>query len=141
MINEELKNIIEGISKKGDMLFLNPTTEEKINSFETNNNIVLPKQFKDYLLISDGGELFLPAGIQFYGISHKPIIDVNDTDRPSDKYVVIGALSNGDPILFEKGTERIMIYNHDCGVIEDDEQYDDLYSFLKDLYNILGLEG
>lgn len=141
MIDETLKNIIEDISKKGDMFFLDPATKKQIDLFEEKNNIVLPKQYKEFLLISDGGELFLPAGIQFYGVSHKPIIDVNDMDRPSDKYVVIGALSNGDPILFEKDTEEIMIYNHDSGVIEDDERYEDLYNFLKDLYSILGLEG
>lgn len=44
----------------------------------------------------------MPAGIQLYGIEHKPVIDVNDNSRPSEDYVVIGALASGDPILYKK---------------------------------------
>ncbi len=29
-------------------------------------------------MFSDGEELFLPAGIQLYGIDHKPVIDVDN---------------------------------------------------------------
>lgn len=70
-----------------------------------------------------------------------PIIEVNDNDRPSDNYIVIGALASGDPILFEKGTEKIAIYNHEAGRIEDDEVYTDFFTFLKDLYDLLGIGG
>lgn len=41
---------------------------------------MLPSKFKEWLLFSDGGECFLPAGIQLYGVAHKPLIDVNDND-------------------------------------------------------------
>lgn len=54
------------------------------------------------VVFSDGGELFLPAGVQLYGIEHRPIIDVNDDSRPSEEFVVIGALASGDPILYKK---------------------------------------
>ena len=92
-------------------------------------------------MFSDGGDCFLPAGVQFYGISHKPIINISDDDRPNDKYIVIGALSTGDPVLCEKEGETISIYNHEAGVIEDDEIYDDFYAFLKDLPDLLGIGG
>ena len=55
--------------------------------------------------------------------------------------VVIGALSTGDPIIFKKSEERISIYNHEDGVIEDDETYEDFYAFLRDLYDLLGIGG
>ena len=47
----------------------------------------------------------MPAGVQLYGVSHKPLIDVNDNDRPDDSYIVIGALASGDPILCERKGE------------------------------------
>ena len=58
---------------------------------------------------------------------------------PDDKYIVIGALSTGDPILCERDGEKISIYNLEGGRIEEDEAYEDFYSFLKDLYDLLGI--
>ncbi len=98
-------------------------------------------KFKEWLLFTDGGECFLPAGIQLYGVAHKPLIDVNYDDKPDDKYIVIGALSSGDPILCEKSGEQISIYNHEAGKIESDETYADFYAFLNDLYELLGIGG
>ena len=123
------------------MNFLDETTEEKISDFEKEHSVKLPAKYKEWLLFSDGGELFLPAGIQLYGVEHKPVIDVNDNDRPSNEYMVIGALSSGDPILCEKAGEKIAVYNQEAGRIEDDEIYDDFIAFLNDLYDLLGIGG
>ena len=123
------------------MNFCKETTENKILEFEKENNIKLPAKYKEWLLFSDGGEFFLPAGIQLYGIENKPTIDVDNNDRPSEEYIVIGALASGDPILCEKAGEKIAIYNQEAGRIEDDEIYDDFIAFLNDLYNLLGIGG
>ena len=32
-------------------------------------------------MFSDGGEFFLPAGVQMYGVAHKPLINVKEDDR------------------------------------------------------------
>ena len=104
MIHDELKEIVELFQKQGKMNFLAATTEEKLSSFEKETSVVLPQKYKEWLLFSDGGELFLPAGVQFYGVEHKPLLNVNDDSRPSDEYVVIGALASGDPILFKKNS-------------------------------------
>lgn len=85
-----------------------------------------------------GGEIFLPAGIQFYGVEHKPIIDIEDNDRPDDGYIVIGILSSGDPIVFKKMEEGISIYNLADDRIEDDETYEDFYVFLNNAYEMFG---
>lgn len=74
-----------------------------------------------------------------YGVAHKPLIDVDDNDRPNDKYIVIGALASGDPILCEKEGERISIYNHATGFVEDDDIYEDFFTFLNNLYGLLGI--
>lgn len=77
-------------------------TEEEIEDFERESGIEFPEQFREWLLFSDGGECYLPEGVQFYGVAHKPVIDVEDDDRPDEGYVVIGALGTGDPILCKK---------------------------------------
>ena len=139
MISEELKAIVDKFNEQGKMSFFEETTEEKIVEFEKEHSVKLPAKYKKWLLYSDGGEFFLPAGIQLYGVEHKPVIDVNNNDRPNDEYVVIGALASGDPILCEKAGEKIAIYNQEAGRIEDDEIYDDFIAFLNDLYDLLGI--
>ena len=139
MISKELTAIIEQIKLQGKMRFLDGATEFQINEYEEKNNIKFPSRYRDWLLFSDGGELFLPAGVQMYGVAHKPIIDLSDDDRPTEDYIVIGALASGDPILCEKNGERISIYNHEAGRIEDDEIYEDFFAFLNDLYEMLGI--
>lgn len=141
MISEELKAVVDRIKEQGKMNFLEETTEEMILAFEKEKDVTLPSKYKEWLLFSDGGELFLPAGVQLYGVEHKPLIDVNDNSRPSEDYVVIGALASGDPILFKKDSEKIAIYNQAAGRIEDDEIYDDFVAFLNDLYDLLGIGG
>ena len=81
----------------------------------------------------------MPAGIQFYGVAHKPLIDINDDDRPDDNYIVIGVLSSGDPVLYEKSGEKIVIYDHETGSIDEELVYDDFFALLKDLYDLLGI--
>jgi hypothetical protein len=121
------------------MSFLSETTEEKINKFEKEKSVRLPAKYKEWLMFSDGGELFLPAGVQLYGIEHKPLIDVNDNSRPSEDYIVIGTFATGDPILCKKNEETISIYNPEIGELDDELVYQDFTAFLKDLYELLGL--
>lgn len=139
MISNELNTIVMQLKQQGKMNFLAGATENQIEEFEKKHNLTLPLKYKKWLLFSDGGEFFLPAGVQMYGVTHKPIIDVSEDDRPNNNYVVIGALASGDPILCEKSGEQISIYNHEAGVIESDEIYADFFAFLIDLHEILGI--
>lgn len=139
MISDELKQIVDKFNEQGKMNFCEETTENEILDFEKEYSIKLPAKYKEWLVFSDGGELFLPAGVQFYGVAHKPIIDVDENDRPDEKYIVIGALASGDPVLCEKSSEKISIYDHETGSIDDELIYDDFYAFLNDLYDLLGI--
>ena len=139
MISNELQQIVDKFKEQGKMAFLEAATQERIDIFEKENHITLPVKYKEWLLFSDGGEFFLPAGIQLYGVEHKPVINVKNNDRPSDDYIVIGTLASGDPILCEKNGEKIAIYNQEGGRIEDDEIYDDFVAFLNDLHDLLGI--
>jgi hypothetical protein len=139
MASDDLKKIVDQLNEQGKMHFLDAATQEQIDQYEKEKRIKLPEKYKEWLLFSDGGEFFLPAGVQVYGVAHKPIIDTKDDDRPNDNYVVIGRLSWGDPVLFEKGKEQISFYNHEDGKIEENEVYEDFFAFLKDLYSSLGI--
>ena len=139
MISEELKAIIIKLNEQGKMDFLEGATDEQIAQFEKDHEIELPEKYKEWLRHSDGGELFLPAGVQLYGVAHKPIIDVDENDRSDEKYIVIGALASGDPVLCEKSGERISIYDHETGSVEDELIYTDFCAFLNDLYDLLGI--
>lgn len=139
MASGKLQEIIEQLKKKGKMHFLEAATQEQIEKFEKENEVVLPSGYKEWLLFSDGGELYLPAGVQFYGVAHKPVIDVNDNDRPSENYIVIGAFASGDPVLCEKSGEKISIYDHETGNVDEELVYDDFFAFLNDLYDLLGI--
>ena len=140
MISKELEGIINKIKTQGEMIFLKETTQEKILEFEKKYKCQLPIKYKEWLMFSDGGELFLPAGIQLYGIEQKPLININDTSKPSEIYIVIGTLANGDSILGKNNEEIISIYNLEKGQIEIDEMYQDFFMFLNNLYELLGLE-
>lgn len=139
MISDELKEIIDRIKDQGKTRFLEAATEEQIVQFEKDNDIQLPAQYKEWLLFSDGGELYLPAGVQLYGVAHKPLINIEDNDRPDDNYIVVGALASGEPILFKKNEEKFYIYDHESQGLDDDLTYDDFIALLNDLYDLLGI--
>lgn len=139
MISDELKRIIDLLNQQGKMTFLESSTEEQLSQFEKENEVKLPEKYKEWLRFSDGGECFLPAGVQFYGVAHKPLIDVNENDRPDDNYIVIGALASGDPVLCEKEGEKISIFDHETGSIDDELVYDDFFALLNGLYDLLGV--
>lgn len=139
MISDELKKITDLLNQQGKMAFLEGATEEQISQFEKENETNLPEKYKEWLCFSDGGECFLPAGVQFYGVAHKPLIDVNEDDRPDDNYIVIGALASGDPVLCEKAGEKIAIFDNETGNIDDELVYDDFFALLIDLYGLLGI--
>ncbi len=139
MSSDEFSKLVDKLNQQGKMSYIEGATEDQITQFEKNNDTVLPSKYREWLLYCDGGEFFLPAGVQMYGVAHKPIIDVKNDDRPDDKYIVIGALASGDPVLFEKSGEKIYVYDHESGELDEELIYDDFYAFLDDLYDLLGI--
>ncbi|MCF0134181.1 MAG: SMI1/KNR4 family protein [Blautia sp.] len=139
MISDELKEIIDLLKSQGKMHFIEAADDEHIVKFEADNDIQFPSKYKEWLRFSDGGEFFLPAGVQLYGVAHKPLINVEDDDRPDDSYIVIGALASGDPVLCQKNGEKIFVYDHEAGEIDEELIYEDFFAFLKDLYDLLGI--
>lgn len=138
-MSSEFETVADQLKSQGQMSFVEPTTNTLIEAFEAKHDLQLPSQLKQWLLVSDGGDFFLPAGFQLRGVANRPLIDVDDPDRPDDSYIVIGTLSSGDPVLCEKSTERISIYNHEAGRIEDDESFADFLTFLTSLAATVGI--
>ena len=140
MISEEMCALEKRFSQRDDMRFPEAATEEDVATFEKNKDITLPCSFKEWLSLHDGGEFYLPGGVQIYGVAHKPFINIMDKDRPEGDYVVIGRMSWGEPVVFKKGDEEVAIYDHETGVIDDEVRYDSFLSFLNGLYDLLGIE-
>lgn len=138
-MSSEPEALVDLLRSQGQMGFVDPTTTTLIEAFEAANSLQLPSQLKRWLLVSDGGDFFLPAGFQLRGVAHQPLIDVDDPDRPDDSYVVIGALSSGDPVLWQRSSDRISIYNREAGRIEPDESFADFFTFLTDLAAVVGV--
>lgn len=139
-MSSEPEALADLLRSQGQMGFVEPATNTLIEAFEAANNLQLPSQLKRWLLVSDGGDFFLPAGFQLRGVAHLPLIDADDPDRPDDGYIVIGALSSGDPVLCERSSDRISIYNREAGRIEADESFADFFTFLTDLAAVVGTD-
>ncbi|HQD21716.1 MAG TPA: SMI1/KNR4 family protein [Arachnia sp.] len=138
-MTNEPEVVADLLRSQGEMSFVEPATALLIADFEAAHDLQLPSRLKKWLLVSDGGDFFLPAGFQLRGVAHRPLIDVDDPDRPDDSYVVIGTLSSGDPVLCERSNERISIYNHEAKRIEADESYADFLTFLLSLAAVVGV--
>ena len=139
MVSEELRKIVNLLKSQGKMNFLEAIDDEHITKFEEVTDIHLPSKYKEWLHFSDGGEFFLPAGMQLYGVAHKPLINVTDDDRPDDSYIVIGGCASGDPVLCQKNSEKIFVYDHEAGRIDEELIYEDFFAFIKDLYDLIGI--
>ena len=98
MISEELKLIVDKFNEQGKMNFLEETTEEKISEFEKERSVKLPTKFKEWLLFSDGGEFFSPAGIQLYGIEHSMQLQLIEESKIHCAREHFKAISNGEVV-------------------------------------------
>ena len=139
MTSDDFSKLVDKFNEQGKMNFLEGATADQIAHFEKDKRITLPSKYKEWLLFCDGGEFFLPAGVQMYGVAHKPLIDIKDNDKPDDNYIVIGALASGEPILCKKNDEKFFIYDHENREIDDDLVYNNFFALLNDLYDLLGI--
>ncbi len=137
---DSLNALFDELIESGKLIPLEGATEEEISDFEKKYGVSLPPQYREWLLLTDGGDLCQPAGIQLYGVAHSPLINPNDSSRPNSRYLVVGALCTGDPILLEEQKGNVAIYNLEARLIEEEESYGSLIDFLGDLGGILGLE-
>lgn len=67
MISNELQKIKNQLETKGKMHFIVDASVEQVAQFKEKKKIKFPAKYKDWLLFNDGGECYLPAGVQFFG--------------------------------------------------------------------------
>ena len=111
-----MEEIIEQLKDLPHMKFVPAASEEEIETWEHENNMTLPQDYKEWLRFSDGGAIFIP-GIQFYGVAHKPLLSYrNQTNRRGDlpdELLIIGSFSYGDLLCFVKGEDTIVQWEHE----------------------------
>ena len=128
MISEELKLIVDKFNQKGKMSFLEETTEEKIAEFEKEYSVKLPEEYKEWLLFSDGGELFLPAGIQLYGMGFTVVPfgqgfkDMNPPTKELMKLTLEKKLAHGGHPVLRWMMDNIYIRRDPAGNIKADKE-------------------
>lgn len=79
MTSDDFKKLVDKFNEQGKMNFLEGATEDQISHFEKDKGIILSSKYKEWLFFCDGREFFLPAGVQMYGVAHKPLMDVEDS--------------------------------------------------------------
>ena len=134
--------LIQRFRQLPSMRFLSPASEAEMDGWEENTSLSLPKEYRQWLRFSDGGELFIP-GIQLYGVAHKPTLDFcNSGERrtglPTD-LTIIGTFGFGDLLCFLRDTETIVQWDHESW--KEYMRWDTFYSFLFDAQEMLDEKG
>ena len=102
--------------KKGRTRLLPGASPGQIEEFERDTGIRLPKQYKEWLLVSDGGEVHCPEGPQLLGVSNEnPKLQIRQGDsvEAPANMAVIGRTSTGDAICCISGEEHIIQWSHE----------------------------
>lgn len=113
-IAEEIKEIValcdeleEEYGKEASW-FSDPASETEIAKWERENKIIIPEQYKEWLMFSNDSQI-LNNTARFFGLK---MIGIYDDYVPND-YVVIGELiGDGEFLCFSKTTNKIIRYNH-----------------------------
>lgn len=126
-----MKDIIEKlVNYKNIMRFETGASEDLISNFEREKDIKFPEDYKEWLLFSNGGEIFVP-GTEFYSIDElKTNIHTRiDSSRPKS-LLAIGKLNFGDPIFLDPSNSNIVQWDHETD--EEFLRWDNFASFLKE---------
>ena len=65
-MSRRVEELILRLRRLGNNRFLPGASEEQIGTFESRTGVKLPEQFKEWLLVTDGGDLIMPGGKNDY---------------------------------------------------------------------------
>lgn len=126
-----MNNIIRQIIALPNMRFKPGVDEKSIRLFEECYGFSLPNAYKEWLSVTDGGEIFVP-GVELYGIRDEyallKIRRGNGIEAP-EHLVVIGRTAYGDVICFMENSEKIIQLDHETN--EEYMSFDNFYSYLE----------
>lgn len=136
-----MNEIIKRITATSKMRFRSGASFEQISTFEQTMGITLPSAYKEWLTVSDGGEIFCPDGPQLLGVTNensKLLIRIGDGVEAPKTMIVIGRTSSGDALCLENGAERVIQWSH--SPLEEFMSWDNFFCYLKQAEEIYGDE-
>jgi hypothetical protein len=137
-----MNELIKKIFNRPDTNKKPGANEQEILAFEINAGISLPLGYKDWLALSDGGEIFNP-GVELYGVAEKKfpklLVRCGDDVEVPNTLVVIGRTAFGDAICFENGSEKIIQWSHETN--EEYLTWDSFANYLEDAEEMYGDES
>lgn len=132
---------MENIVQRADTRRRPGAKPEQISAFEHRANLKLPDAYKEWLVMSDGGEIFCPEGPELLGVANENsrlLIRSGDDKEAPKTMVVIGRTSSGDALCYKAGTERIVQWSH--SLYEEFLNWEDFHAYLKQAEEIYGDE-
>ena len=136
-----MNEIIKRITAASKMRFRPGANFEQISTFEQETGITLPSAYKEWLVVSDGGEIFCPDGPQLLGVTNensKLRIRVGNGIEAPETMIVIGRTSSGDALCLESGAERVVQWTH--SPLEEFISWDNFFRYLEQAEEIYGDE-
>ena len=118
--------IIQRLLETGaEMDFVNGANERDIALYEQSKGFKLPSDYREWLLFSNGGEIFVP-GTQFFGVdtvSNYSLVNQNSKEIRSifslaNFLLIIGRMNFGDLLCIDLNTNEIVQWDH-----ETDEEF------------------
>lgn len=113
------------LDTKAKMTFHIGASVSQITNYENETNNKLPNDFKEWLLFSNGGEIFVP-GTVLYGVDNNAkssLLNENDDQKRGafsldDSLLVIGRFNFGDLLCIDLNCAEVVQWDH-----EEDEEY------------------
>ena len=104
---------------------LHGVTESEIAGYEKEEGITIPTEYREWLMFSDGGEIFVP-GTRLYGVgtSVKTTLATMNTQKERNLFtmdsslLIVGTLNFGDLLCLDLRSGEVVQWDH-----EDDEEY------------------
>ena len=133
-----MKELIQKLQNSTSrMFFVLGVSAEALDLYEQTQGIQLPEDYRQWLMFSNGGELFAP-GLVLLGIpAEKWNLATANTPEfreeyglPEDLYI-IGTQNYGDPICFDRETFEIVQWDHENA--EASCAWDSFRDFLENL--------
>lgn len=133
-----MKNVIHQLQTSACRMFFVPgVSAEELDRYEQTQGVRLPEDFRQWLMFSNGGELFAP-GLVLLGIpAEKWNLATANTPESREEYelpedlYIIGIQNYGDPICFDHETFEIVQWDHET--LEASCAWDSFRDFLEDL--------
>ena len=128
------------------MQFKDGAGELSIGQYEKTTNISLPQDYREWLLFSNGSEIFVP-GTVFYGVdstAKNSLIEKNSQKERGlfaigDSLLVIGRFNFGDLLCMDLNNGEIIQWDHETN--EEFLRWNNFFDFIEEEITSFADEG